>query len=155
MRRKEREVTDYGRMLEIVEACDCCRIGLTDERGAYIVPLNFGWENRDGELILYFHGANEGKKIDLIRSQPEISFEMDTRHELTAGKTACSYSYLYQSVMGRGRIEILQELSEKAHGLDLVMEHYTAKKEWKYPEPMLRQMAVLKLTVTEWSGKEH
>ena len=42
MRRKDREVTDFSRMLEIVQRCDCCRIGLVEDGEAYIVPLNFG-----------------------------------------------------------------------------------------------------------------
>ncbi len=41
MRRKEREVTDYNKMIEILKSCDCCRIGLVDDKGAYIVPMNF------------------------------------------------------------------------------------------------------------------
>ncbi len=125
MRRKEREITDYHKMTGIVKACDCCRIGLVDDAGAYIVPLNFGCEDQGGELILYFHGAREGKKIELIGQQPVVSFEMDTGHEIMTGKTACSYSYLFQSVMGRGRIELLQDYEEKCHGLELVMRRYS------------------------------
>ena len=45
MRRKEREVTDYNKMIEILKSCDCCRIGLVDDKGAYIVPMNFGYED--------------------------------------------------------------------------------------------------------------
>lgn len=155
MRRKDREVTSYEKMLEVVHGCDCCRIGLVDEDGAYIVPLNFGYEEKDGELVLYFHGAAEGKKIDLIKEQLTASFEMDRKHELVEGKVPCAYSYLFQSVMGRGRIELLQDYQEKVHGLTLVMEHYSDRKDWAFPEKMVNAMAVIKLTVTEWSCKEH
>ncbi len=53
MRRKDREVTDFDKMMEILSACDCCRLGLVDENGAYIVPLNFGYEEADGKLFLF------------------------------------------------------------------------------------------------------
>lgn len=155
MRRKDREVTDYQKMLGILDACDCCRIGLVDGEEAYIVPLNFGYEEENGQITLYFHGAGEGRKIDLIRKQKLVTFEMDTKHELVEGTTACSYSYLYQSVMGKGRIELIQDHAEKAHGLDVVMSHYSKVGNWEYPEKMLDNMAVLKLTVEEWSCKEH
>lgn len=155
MRRKDREVPDYGKMLSIVNACDCCRIGLVDEEEAYIVPMNFGYEEKDGKLILYFHGANEGRKIDLIKKQNMVSFEMDTKHELVEGKTACAYSYLYQSVMGKGKVELVQDSAEKAHGLEVVMAHYSKGSDWEFPEKMLSNMAVIKLTVEEWSCKEH
>lgn len=155
MRRKDREVTDYEKMLEIVNACDCCRLGLVDEEGAYIVPLNFGYENRKGELILYFHSANEGKKITLVKQQGRAFFEMDTKHGLVEGKAACAYSYLFQSVMGRGKIELLQSYEEKVYGLKAVMAHYSDKEDWSFPEKMINGMAVMKLTVSEWSCKEH
>lgn len=155
MRRKDREITDYERMLEIVNACDCCRLGLADDDGVYIVPLNFGFENRNKKLTLYFHSAGEGKKIALIKQQGRVSFEMDTKHGLTEGKTACAYSYLFQSVMGRGSIELLQEYEEKCHGLKRIMAHYSDKADWVFPEKMVNGMAVMKLTVTEWSCKEH
>ena len=80
MRRKDREITDYGKMLEIAKACDCCRIGLLDENGAYIVPLNFGYDAKEEDLILYFHGAGEGKKIELIRTQDTVGVVLVTKH---------------------------------------------------------------------------
>ena len=155
MRRKDREIVDYKKILEIVNACDCCRIGLVVWVGDYIVALNFGFEYQNGTLILYFHGAGEGRKIDLIREGNHASFEMDTNHKLIEKDSGCAYSYLFQSVMGRGRIELLQDSDEKIHGLKRVMEHYSDKTEWTFPEKMMNGTAVIKLTVTELSCKEH
>lgn len=42
-------------MLEIVAECDCCRLGLVDNGEAYIVPMNFGFEDAGSALTLYFH----------------------------------------------------------------------------------------------------
>lgn len=107
MRRKDREVTDFSKVLEVVDSCDCCRLGLVDDaQEAYIVPLNFGYESENGNLVLYFHGALKGKKMDLIAKQRRASFEMDAKHDLVSGNTPCEYSYLYQCVMGKGEIEI-------------------------------------------------
>jgi len=36
----------------------------------YIVPMNFGYEMADGALSLYFHCANEGRKINIIKKNP-------------------------------------------------------------------------------------
>ena len=123
MRRADREIRKFDRMLAVADACDCCRLGLLDDAGAYIVPLNFGYEAEGEKLTLYFHGAGQGKKIDLIREQKSASFEMDTRHALVEGETACAYSYRYQSVMGRGRIRLIEEYEEKVHGLQAIMAH--------------------------------
>ncbi|MCI5517752.1 pyridoxamine 5'-phosphate oxidase family protein [Roseburia sp. MUC/MUC-530-WT-4D] len=155
MRRKDREITDFEQMRAILDACDCARLGLVDEQGAYIVPMNFGWEEQDGKLALYFHGAAEGKKLDLIRKQGSVSFEMDRKHELVEGDIACAYSYCYQSIMGNGRIKIVEDIEQKKHGLQVIMSHYTKKQNWDFQDELVNRVAVLKLEVDNWSCKEH
>lgn len=155
MRRKDREVTDYNKMIEILSACDCCRLGLVDENGAYIVPLNFGYEEVDGKVLLYFHGSAVGKKIDLIKTQETASFEMDRKHQLVEGTIACAYSYLYQSIMGKGTIQMLDNYEEKVHALQVLMSHYSAKGEWQFKKEQVDLIAVIKMEVTNWSCKEH
>ena len=58
MRRKDREITDYNAILEIMKKCDVCRIAFFNEKYPYIIPLNFGVLLRDNNFKLYFHGAN-------------------------------------------------------------------------------------------------
>jgi len=64
IRRKDRAITDYHRMLEIMKQCDICRLGLQDDESVYIVPLNFGFKADNEELTLYFHGFVKGKKLN-------------------------------------------------------------------------------------------
>lgn len=80
MRRKEREITDYNTMLEIVRKCDCLRLGFVDGDDAYIVPLNYGYEDKDGELVIYCHGAKDGRKADLIKktAEPHLKWIQNT-----------------------------------------------------------------------------
>lgn len=155
MRRKDREITNYDKMIEIMKSCDCCRIGLRDGDGVYIVPLNFGYDDKSENLTLYFHGASEGKKINLIKLQDTASFEMDTKHQLVEADIACSHSYLYQSIMGKGKISLVDSIDEKIKGLECVMLHYSHSNNWKFNEEVLNRVAVIKIEVTEWSCKEH
>jgi len=142
-------------MLEILRACDCCRLGLVDGKEAYIVPLNFGYEIQKGCIILYFHCAQEGRKMDLLPQQSLVSFEMDTKHELTRGKLGCEFSYLYQSIMGTGILRVVDDESEKIHGLKQIMVHYTDRAQWQFDEELVKRTAVLTLSVKKWSCKEH
>jgi nitroimidazol reductase NimA-like FMN-containing flavoprotein (pyridoxamine 5'-phosphate oxidase superfamily) len=155
MRRKDREITDYNQMIEIVKGCDCCRIGLLDSDWAYIVPLNFGFESNEGKLTLFFHGAAEGKKIDLIREHRTASFEMDRKHKLVAGENACAFSFLYQSVIGKGAIQLIKKYEDKVYGLQKIMSHYTANQLWDFDREHVNRVSVIKLEVMEWSCKEH
>ncbi len=152
MRRKEREITDHERILEIIAGCDVCRLGMIDERGAYIVPMNFGFSDSDG-LKLYFHSAAEGKKLDILRKNSCVTFEMDSKHRLQAGEVACKYTFFYECVMGRGRIRFL-EGGEKRAGLDLIMAHYGEARP-EYDPRGLERVAVLELSVDEISAKAH
>ena len=77
MRRKDREVTDFPAILEIIEHCDILRLGLADGAYPYIVPVNFAYEVRDGQLSFYIHGAMAGRKYEMLRRNPVCSFEMD------------------------------------------------------------------------------
>ena len=88
MRRKDREVTDRAEIRAIIAACDCCRLGLCGGGRAYVVPLDFGFVEEGGRCAFYFHGAQEGRKIDLIRETGWAAFEMDTGHEWVRGETA-------------------------------------------------------------------
>lgn len=155
MRRKEREITDYNTMLEIVRKCDCLRLGFVDGDDAYIVPLNYGYEDKDGELVIYCHGAKDGRKADLIKKNGRASFEMDTKHEFVAGYIACDYSYMYQSVIGKGSIGFVEDYEEKKHALEIIMSHYSDKKDWQFGEARINAVAVIKLNVSEWTAKEH
>ena len=157
MRRKDREVLDEVKIDKFIRNCDCCRIGFYDKEKneVYIVPLNFGYSNVDNKRVFYFHGAKEGRKIELISKTKKVSFEMDSNHELIIGKMACNYSERYQSVMGTGLISFVEDKDEKIAALNEIMFQSTGKKDWDFPEPMLNGVAVFKIEVTSLSCKEH
>lgn len=155
MRRKDREVTDENRIDSIIMNCDCCRLGFVDSDGAYILPLNFGFENKEGQRFFYFHSSTEGKKINLIKEQSHISFELDCGHDLNSADQACGYSYKFQSVMGHGNIQFIENLDEKRKALDVVMKNYTGKVNWHIPDEALKSVCVFRLSVTDISCKVH
>ena len=155
MRRKDREVTDLSKVISIIEACECCRIGLVDEGEAYIVPMNFGYEIIENKIKLYFHCAKEGRKINLLPKQKTVSFEMDRKHAVVPGEKGCDFSFMYQCVMGKGNVRILEDECDKTYGLNKIMKHYTKDDTWKFDAKILERTQVLELTVSEWTCKEH
>ncbi len=156
MRRKDREVTDYSVLEDIICRCDCIHLGLVDGDYPYVVPMNFGYERIGDQFTFYMHAASEGKKLSLIAANPNASFCMDTGHELVKGKVPCSWSFLYESVMGQGEITLVQDPEEKRHGLQTVMEHYSGSKEpLGFPDAMMNRVAILKLEAQNLTGKQH
>lgn len=67
MRRQDRAVTAPEKVRAVIDACEVCRLGLQDGRGVYVVPVNFGHTVEGGRHVFYFHGAAEGRKVDLVR----------------------------------------------------------------------------------------
>src|SRR5512145_2887439 len=120
MRRKDREITDTAEIDAILREARVCRVALADGNGPYIVPICFGYE----QGALYLHSALEGKKIDMIRSDPRCCFEVDLYDELIRGERPCSWGIRYRSVIGFGRAELLTDPNEKKHGLACIMRQY-------------------------------
>lgn len=155
MRRTDREITDRERINEIIKACHCCRLGFCDQGQVYIVPLSFGYEDQGDKRIFYFHGAMEGRKIDLIRKTHYAGFELDTNYQLQKAEAACGYSARYQSIIGTGKVDLIENFEEKRHALLCIMKHNSGREDWTFLEDALRKVAVFQLTVEEISGKEH
>ena len=151
MRRADREVTDQKKIAEVIERCHCCRLGFCDKGEVYILPLNFGYE----EGVFYFHGAREGRKIDLIADSPMVGFELDTDYELHEAETACKHSARFSSVIGTGRVSFVEDAAEKEAALRSIMRHSTGKDEWTFTEDSLNSVRVFRLDVGKHSCKEH
>ena len=123
MRRKDREITDFNEIMNIINKCDVCRLALFDEDYPYIVPLNFGVDKEDDQLYLYFHCANQGKKLDLIKQNNKATFEMDCEHNIILYDERMSCTMGYASVIGHGEIEFVED-EDKFEALKILMKHY-------------------------------
>lgn len=146
MRRKDREITDMNEILSIIGKCEVCRLALFDEEYPYILPLNFGYSYENNQLKLYFHGAKEGKKLDLIARNPRAAFEMDCSHELVTGPEACDYSMNYESVCGNGIITPLDQ-NRTEYALRMLMKQYTEDSSLMFNAAYLKAVAVFELSV--------
>lgn len=151
MRRNDREITQFDEMVEVMRRCDVCRVALNAQEVPYIVPLNFGMEVNGEQVILYFHGANEGTKYDLIARDNRASFEMDCGHSLIMDNEKQSCSMAYESVIGRGLVEMVAD-KDKMRALKLIMAHYR-QEDFPFSETVADRTYVFKLIVSEMTGK--
>ncbi len=152
MRRKDREITDLDEILKIMKKCDVCNIAFFDKEYPYIIPMNFGFSSRNGETALYFHCALAGKKLDLLRSNPKVGFEMDCSHNLVIEELDCECTMEFESICGNGTIEILPE-DQKIAALGELMKQYKKQPGMNFNEKYVKAIEVLKLTVNEITGK--
>ena len=153
MRRADREITEFDEIIKVMQNCDSCNLALNGDDGyPYVIALNFGMEN-DGENVkLYFHSANEGRKLDLIKKNNRAAFEMDCNHILQymAARGYCTMAY--DSVCGRGTIEILPD-DEKIPELKRIMAQYHKVENAVFAEGALPRTTVYRLNVESITGK--
>ena len=151
MRRADTEVTEFEDIIDIIKKCDVCRIALNNENYPYILPLNFGMSVKDKRIELYFHGAMDGTKYDLMQKDNRVSFEMDCEHRLVTDEKSGSCTMEYRSVIGQGHIEILSD-EEKYEALCILMKHYH-KEEFPFNKAVMSRTKVFKLVVENMTGK--
>jgi hypothetical protein len=150
MRKKDREIKDKKLMESILERATVCRVGLSENNVPYIVPVNFGYRDN----CLYFHSAKEGKKIDMIRGNNNVCFEIDIDSEVVKGENACGWTMKYYSIIGFGRAFFVEGFEEKRKALDIVMEHYAGKSSFEYSEESVNNAAIIKVEIESMTGKK-
>lgn len=148
MRRKDREIKDRKAIDDIIRRCRVCRLAMCDDGQPYVVPLNFGY---DGSF-LYFHCTPEGKKIDIIRKNNLIGFEFDILHEIVTGKQACDWGAKFESVMGTGTAEIIDNVDAKKDALACIMRQYGSDAT-DFSEEVLKKTLIFRVQILSISGK--
>lgn len=152
MTRREREVTDINKIIEILDKAKVLHLGLVDGDEAYVVPMNYGYVYENDRLTLYLHGARRGRKLDLMRANPKVFFEMDCDIVPFEGDVACKYGITYSSIMGRGVAQIVDEPEEKMKALSVLMKTQTGK-DFEFNEKLVSVVAVIRIDVLEFTAK--
>jgi hypothetical protein len=152
MRRKEREIADPEAVDAIINRCDVCRIALADGNLPYIVAMNFGY--RRGEpSVIYFHCANSGKKLDIISRNNNTCFQFDTDHNMVSGARACDFTMKYSSVVGFGKITVVNSPAEREDGLNIIMKQYTGSDNHTFNPGTMDRTTILRVDISEITGK--
>ena len=149
MRRKEKEITNREDIENILRKSKVCRLAMVDGDKPYMVPLNFGYS--DG--CLFFHCAKQGRKIDLIKKNPNICFEVDELIRLKKASLACDWGIDFKSVIGSGKAQFLEDSKEKIQALNAIMSQYSGRT-FEYPDEMLEKTLVIKVVIKEMTGKQ-
>ena len=151
MRRKEKEITNITEIEAIIQKAEVCRLGLAVDNTPYIVPVFFGYENN----CLYIHCGKEGRKLDMIRQNNTVCFEMEVDTKITnRDKPACQWSAAYRSVIGCGSAFILENFEEIKQALDVIMRHYSNQTSFEYKKKAVEEVAIIKIVVDHMSGKQ-
>jgi uncharacterized protein len=150
MRNAEREIKDSEEILSIIKEAQVCRVAFSAGNIPYIVPMNFGYQ----DSCLYFHCAPEGKKLDIIRQNHEVCFEMDINDELVKKtERLCSWTTKYRSIIGFGKASIIENWQEKSSALNIITQHYGANPH-AFSEKDVERLSIIKIEIGSITGKK-
>lgn len=152
MRRCDREVSDINKIESIIASARYMHLGMFDEKFPYVVPLHYGYLMEDGKLTFYIHSAKEGHKLECLKRNNNVFVEIDRGESLIASDIPCEYSAEYESVMCRGKAEIIENPVEKCKALELLMKVQTGS-EYAVAEKMADAVAIIKIDVESYTAK--
>lgn len=118
----------------------------------YVVPVHFVYHNE----VIYIHGLPKGQKIDNILADSRVSllvYRMDG-YLFGSEDNPCEVNTHYQSVIIAGNAALVEDLPEKKLALTEIVCKYTPQLTGgPIPENMLKATAVVKITISELTGK--
>jgi nitroimidazol reductase NimA-like FMN-containing flavoprotein (pyridoxamine 5'-phosphate oxidase superfamily) len=153
VRRNDREVTDIEQIRSIIEKCRVCHVAMVDKGMPYVVPLSFAYVLDGDTLTLYFHCAKKGRKIDILRESNSVCFEMACEGKLGVIKNPCNSGYYFESVLGIGHAEFIEDIAEKCDALALIVKHQS-QQDFVFTENQANSVCVFKIVSTDFTGKK-
>ena len=151
--KRELQIIDESRILQILDTAKVLHLGLAVNDEPYVVPMNYGYILEDGKLVLYLHSAFQGKKLDMIRQNPRVFFELDCDWVPFEGEKPCQYGLSYASVMGRGTARIVEDVEEKKKAMSVLMKTQTGK-DFSFEDRLVSIVAVVRIDVAEYTAKQ-
>ena len=151
MRRSEREITSRAEIDEIIRTARVCRLGMVDDGVPYVLPISFGYDGQS----LYMHSAPAGRKIEVLRKNPQVCFELDLDCEVVPAEQACHWGTRFRSVVGFGRAQFVEDLVGKQQALQVIMGQYAdAGQAFSFPASEVGKTVVIRVVIDSVTGKK-
>ena len=153
MRRAEREMAGLEQIREVLRGCKYVSLALCRENEPYIVTMNYGYD--ETQNALYMHCAPAGLKFEFIAQNPTVCGTAIEDRGYLHGECA----YAFRSVVFSGEMHVVEELEEKKHGMQVMLDHLEddpdrVKAEQLKTDKAYERVAILRLDMHEISGKE-
>jgi nitroimidazol reductase NimA-like FMN-containing flavoprotein (pyridoxamine 5'-phosphate oxidase superfamily) len=152
IRRKEKAIQDEHEMHSILRETKYVTIAMCSDNEPYLVTLSHGYDSQNN--CIYFHCAQEGKKIDILRENGIVWGQALVDHGYANGNC----DHLYVSVHFKGHVTFITDQEEKKKALTVMVnqlepdplpvidEQFTAKS--------LKRVNIGRIDIDYMSGKK-
>jgi len=152
------EIKSKEKIIEFLSSQQTGRISSIDENGfPQIIPMNFVFIND----AVYIHSHIRGEKLDNIRRNQKVGFEVDKSLEFLPSyfsdpTDASLADTLYISVVIKGNASIVSDKEEKTNALNGLMKKYQPEGGYEPIKPemdVLDEVVVIKIVPKSLRGK--
>ncbi|MDR3641947.1 MAG: pyridoxamine 5'-phosphate oxidase family protein [Humidesulfovibrio sp.] len=150
MRRKDREITDRTEINGILDSAKVLHLALSDDNMPFLVPVFYAYDG----AALYFHSAKAGTKIEILKRNNRVCFEVSVDHGIIENDVACDFEARHRTVIGFGTAEFVEDEAEKIKALNMIVGRFTDKA-FDYPQANLKATAVVRIAIASIKGKKH
>lgn len=141
---------DAAWALEVMDKAPYITVSMTDGEGMpYAVPLSLA---RTDEQTFYFHCALEGKKLDILQTNPNVCLTAVTKCKPTVGPKDGSFTLEFKSAIAFGRAELVTDDTEKREALRAICLRFLPHHMEAFDAAVDRSMsrtAIVRITLTE------
>jgi nitroimidazol reductase NimA-like FMN-containing flavoprotein (pyridoxamine 5'-phosphate oxidase superfamily) len=151
VRRKDREITDPNEMRQVLKATKFVTVALCMDNEPYLVSLSHGYD--ETKNCLYFHCASEGKKLVYQKANNKVWGQAVLDFGVTE---ECDYAYT--SVHFSGKMNLIEDLSEKQHAMDVLVRQVSLEPEAKLAKIKAERLSSItmgRIDIDYMSGKKH
>jgi len=152
------EIKSKEKIIEFLSSQQTGRISSIDENGyPQIIPMNFVFING----VIYMHSHIRGEKLDNIRRNQKVGFEVDKSLEFLPSyfsdpTDASLADTLYISVVIKGNGSIVSDREEKTTALNGLIKKYQPEGGYEPIKPemdVLNEVEVIKIVPESLRGK--
>ena len=152
------EIKSKEKIIEFLSSQQTGRISSIDENGyPQIIPMNFVFIND----VIYMHSHIRGEKLDNIRRNQKVGFEVDKSLEFLPSyfsdpADASLADTLYISVVIKGNGSIVSDREEKTTALNGLIKKYQPEGGYEPIKPemdVLNEVEVIKIVPESLRGK--
>lgn len=152
VKRQESSWNDLEQMEHLLQSAlyGYLSVGITDNGYAYGVPISFAYDKESNRL--YFHGAREGQKIEMLEQEKKLTFCVVGATKVLPEK----FTTAYESVIVFGTIDLLQSKTDKSKAMLAIINKYSPKyKEIgeKMLDKALDKIAAYAINIEHLTGK--
>lgn len=149
MRRFQNEIKDRSKIEAILDEAMVCRVAFCDGDIPYVIPMNFAYKDN----CVYLHSAKEGRKLELLKKNPNICLEAEADVKLIREKDPCNWSASYRCAIGTGVASIISSSEEKRMAIDLIVKKYTGDLNPSYSQQSYDRIIAIKIELKSLTGK--